>query len=156
MAARVGRQGGFTLLEILVAFIIAAIAIAALLQGASGGLQSVQAAGHYQEAVSRAQSRMALLQTSLSPGEQQGDDGGGFTWRVRVQPSASSPIPRPPGPQGAQAGGAQAGGTQAGAGRSERLVLYAVAVSIAWQLDGGNREVTLYSQRLGTAAPDGP
>ena len=144
MTAELGRQGGFTLLEVLVAFIIAAIAIAALLQGASGGLHSVQAAAHYQEAVSRAQSRMALLQSSLAPGEQQGDDGGGFTWRVRVQPGASTPVPQPPRAQ------------PAGPNRSERLVLYAVAVSIAWRLDGGDREVTLYSQRLGTAVPAGP
>ena len=151
------REGGFTLLEIIVAFIIAAIGIAALVRGASGGLAGAQAAAHYQEAVSRAQSRLALLAAAkLQSGEQRGDDGGGYTWRVFVQPGASTPAPQPP----ARGGGAANPTSQTAAApspaRAVQLVLYAVSVTIGWTLDGGNRQVTLYSQRLGLSEPDGP
>lgn len=150
-----GAATGFTLLEVLIAFIIAALGIAALLQGASGGLQGAQAAAHYEEALSRAQSRLALLQ-SFQPGEQRGDDGGGFTWRVLVQPGGSTPAPvsaRPPA-RGAPPPGAATRELPDAA--ALRLVLYAVDVSILWQLDGSPRQVTLRSQRLGLAAADGP
>ena len=152
-----GRGAGFTLLEVLVAFIIAALAIGALLQGSAGGLQNARVAAHYQEAISRAQSRMDLLQANLRPGEQRGDDGGGFTWRVLVQPGATVPRPRPARapPPGGQPG-APPGSPAATAQPAEQTVLYAVSVTIAWQLDGGNREVTLSSQRLGVAPMEGP
>ena len=88
------REGGFTLLEVLVAFAIAAAALTALTQGALGGLHSVRVSGHVQEATSRARSRLATLGRGvpLAPGEQEGDDGGGFRWRQRVAP-AGDPLP---------------------------------------------------------------
>ena len=153
------REGGFTLLEILVAFIIAAIGIAALVQGASGGLGGAQAAAHYQEAVSRAQSRLALLAAArLQPGEQRGDDGGGYSWRVFIQPGASTPAPQPPAKSPAAGGGAAnpTSQTPPTPARAAQLVLYAVSVTIGWALDGGDRQVTLYSQRLGLSEPEGP
>ncbi len=132
-------ERGFTLLEVMVAFIIAALALGALTQGASAGLQSARVAAHYQEALSRARSRMAALETSLQPGEQRGDDGGGFTWRVLVQPRATAGAPRPNDPP-----------------RPGRAVLCAVLVEIAWRMDGGSRTVSLTSQRLGAAPPQPP
>ncbi len=132
-------ERGFTLLEVLVAFIIAALALGALTQGVAGGLQSARVAAHYQEALSRARSRLATLDASLQPGEQRGDDGGGFAWRVLVQPTATAGAPRPSDPL-----------------RAGRAVLYAVRVEVAWRMDGGRSEVALMTQRLGTAPPDLP
>ena len=77
-----GRDSGFTLLETLVAFLIAALAMGALMQGAAGGLQATRVAGHTQETLSRARSRLAAAALAPVPGEQQGDDGGGYAWRV--------------------------------------------------------------------------
>lgn len=134
-------ERGFTLLEVLVAFLIAALALAALTQGAAGGLQSARVAAHGQEALSRARSRLAAAgATGLEPGEQAGDDGGGFAWRVMVLPEAVVAPPRP-GQDPARAG---------------RAVLYSVTVTVSWRMDGGNRAVSLTTQRLGVAPPPPP
>lgn len=131
------RDAGFTLLEVLVAFAIAAAALTALTQGALGGLQSVRVAGHVQEAVSRARSRLAVLGRGvpLAPGEQEGDDGGGFRWRQRVTP-AGDPLPGAPG--------------------AARPMLLDVSVAVSWRLDGRLREVELRTQRLGLLPPEPP
>ena len=131
---------GFTLLEVLVAFVIAALALGALTQGAAGGLQSARVSGHYQEALSRAQSRLAILETAPTPGEQRGDDGGGFNWQVNVAPIATAGRPRegidPP--------------------RPGRAMLLAVTVRVSWRMDGGERAVMLATERLGPAPPEPP
>lgn len=131
---------GFTLLEVLVAFIIAALALAALFKGASGGLQSARIAAHYQEAVSRAQSRLAALSASIQPGRQSGDDGGGFLWHTTVEAGPAVVVPRPT--------------TRLGRQDVDRSVLYAVTVVLSWQMDGGVRQVVLSTQRLGLAPPE--
>ncbi len=133
-------EAGFTLLEVLVAFIIAALALGALTQGAAGGLQSARVSGHYQEALARARSRLAVLGASPAPGEQRGDDGGGYAWRVSVTPVATAGRSRegidPP--------------------RPVRAMLLAVTVRISWGMDGGEREVVLATERLGSAPPEPP
>ena len=53
--AAAGPDRGFTLLEVLVAFIIAALALGVLFQGGIGGLTTANAAARYDEALSRAQ-----------------------------------------------------------------------------------------------------
>lgn len=131
------REVGFTLLEVLVAFIIAALALAALTQGASTGLRSVRVSGHVQEAVSRARSRLAAIGhgVPLQPGEQEGDDGGGFRWRSRITPAATA---------------------ERGEPNEPRPVLYELAMTIEWRMDGGVRQVALSTQRLGLAPPEPP
>lgn len=133
-----GREEGFTLLEVLVAFIIAALALGALTQGAAGGLQSARISGHYQEALSRARSRLASLGAAPVPGEQRGDDGGGYAWQVDVAPVATAGRPRegvdPP--------------------RPGRAMLLAVTVRISWRMDGGERQVVLATERVGSAPPE--
>ena len=135
-------DAGFTLLEVLVAFAIAAAALAALTQGALGGLQSVRVSGHVQEAVARARSRLAVLghAVPLAPGEQEGDDGGGFRWRQRVTPVGD--------PQPAPTGAAPPG--------AARPVLLDVSVAVSWRLDGRAREVVLRTRRLGLLPPEPP
>ena len=131
-----GGSAGFTLLEVLVAFIIAALAVGALLEGAAGGLRNARVAAHTQEAVARAQSRLAAVSAALQAGEQSGDDGGGFLWRASVVPGAAVVVPRQQG--------------------AERTVLYAVTVVVSWRLDGGSRQVVLGTQRLGLAPLEPP
>ena len=126
---------GFTLLEVLVAFIIAALAVGALLRGSVGGLQATRVAAHEQEALSRARSRLAVLDAALQPGDQSGDDGGGFAWRVRVEPLDMAPPVRP---------------------GAARAVLYGVSVGVTWSLDGAARSITLDTQRLGQAPAPPP
>lgn len=138
------RDGGFTLLEVLAAFVIAALALGALTQGAAGGLQSARVAGHYQEALSRAQSRLATIGATLgaapAPGVQDGDDGGGYRWRVSVVQIATAARGR---------GGADPP-------RPGRAQLLAVTVRVSWRMDGGERDVVLATERLVTAPPEPP
>lgn len=132
------RDAGFSLLEVLVAFVIAALALGALTQGAGGGLQAARLSGHYGEAVARARSRLAALGPSPAPGQATGDDGGGYRWQTTVTAIATAGPPRAEDPQ-----------------RAIRPVLLGVAVRVSWRLDGGEREVVLATQRLG-AAPSPP
>ena len=119
------REAGFTLLEALIAFAIAALALAALLQGALTGLRATQAATRTEEALARARSRLAALEGApIAPADRRGDDGGGFAWRLRVAPAATS------------------GG----------LTLYDVTVAVGWRDGGTAREVRLETRRLGPAA----
>jgi general secretion pathway protein I len=126
---------GFTLLEVMVALAIAAIALAVMVRTAGEGVMSVQTAGAYEEAVSRAKSHLAALEPDLAPleGEHEGDDGGGFRWRLRITPVAVAK-PRE--------------GDQAAATTSARKALYAVEVGIDWRTGGRNREVLLRTERI--------
>ena len=80
------RQRGFTLLEVLIALVIAGIALATVFRAASENISATGAAARYQEAVSRARSHLDGTSVNLTFGEQEGDDGGGFHWRVRGAP----------------------------------------------------------------------
>ena len=136
------REAGFTLLEVLVAFAIAAPALTLLYRQGFVSMSVTRAAASYQEAISRAQSRLdALADDGLVAGERTGDDGGGFRWRTRIAPVASTPPPRP-----AQRGSLYAGGT----------TLYAVTIEVSWPAPGGTRTFALDTRRLGPAEAGGP
>ncbi len=137
------RGRGFTLLEVLVAFVIAALALSALSEGAIGGLHAARVSGRYEEAVSRARSHLAAIGHGmpLAAGEQAGDDGGGFRWRTRIGMVASAPIAR--------------GGAAVVEGGS-RAVLYGVTVVIAWNDNGTERQVRLETRRVGSAPASAP
>ncbi len=130
------RDDGFTLLEVLVAFAIAALALGVLFEGAVGGLRSTRVADRTEEALSRAQSHLAAVGQGmpLGPGTQEGDDGGGYHWSVRIRPLRSA------------------------VSTSARIVLYAVQVTESWSAGGGGadttRSVMLRTERLGVAHGD--
>ena len=114
-----GRDAGFTLLEVMAAFVIASLASIVLYQAGFNGMTEEAAAAHIQEAVVRAQSRLASIGvlTALQPEQLSGDDGGGYRWRLSIAPEQSS-------------------GT---------LTLYDVQVTEIF----GQRQVTLATKRLG-------
>jgi general secretion pathway protein I len=77
------RQPGFTILEVLAAFVVFAVTLAALMQVFTGGLRDAQLADEYARAVMIAQSRLAaytaadaLQETSASGNE------GEFAWTI--------------------------------------------------------------------------
>lgn len=115
-------QAGFTLLEVLVAFVIAALATLVLYKAGFDGAAESAVAARYQEAVARAQSRLASIGTltALQPENLSGNDGGGFHWRVSIA--------------ALQSGGGQG--------------LYAVRVSESF----GTRQVVLATEKLGPAS----
>ena len=136
------RDGGFTLLEVLVAFAIAAPALALLFGQGVQSVTAAQAAARYQEAISRAQSRLdALPDQALEAGVRDGEDGHGFHWRTRIAAAASIPAQRQVSP-----GSAYAAGT----------TLYDVTVEVSWAGGGGRRGVTLGTRRLGPAVARRP
>jgi general secretion pathway protein I len=130
------RTAGFTLLEVLIAFIITALALAALMRASVSGLSATRVATRYEEAVARARSHLTAVThgAMLVPGDNQGDDGG-FHWRVRVTPIATitsqplSPLRQSNVP----------------------TTLYAVSVWIIWRDGGTSREVRLDTEQIGRA-----
>ncbi len=136
-------ENGFTLLEVLVAFIIAALALGVLFQGTVDGLRSARVSGQYQEAISRARSHLAAIGHTgrLVAGEQQGEDGRGFHWRVRSLPVGSVPVAR---------------GDAATVARGPVATLFDVAVTESWRGENSTREVTLIGRDISIAPPAAP
>lgn len=129
------RVRGFTLLEVLVALAIAALGLGALLAAVATGIGNAGLADKYVEATRRAQSRLASVGVTapLAPGEQSGDDGDGFAWRVQI----SQPV---------------AHDTPAAAKSPPAPALYTVVVTISWQSGSAVKSVSLQSQCLGSQA----
>lgn len=92
--ARMGRQrsGGFTLLEILAAFLVFALAYTTLLQLFSGGVRSTILSQEYTEAVLLAQSKIAALgvEEPLEPGGGGGEFDDKYRWELEVSPWETS------------------------------------------------------------------
>ena len=133
------RATGFTLLEVVVALAIAALALVGLFQAGSGGLFAVDTAARTLEAVQRAQSHLAAVgrDAALMQGEFTDDDGGGYRWRLRVRPLATRETPTPDASTAAPA------------------TLYDIEVAILWTGQNGDRSVVLKTLRLGPQATGG-
>ena len=117
------------------ALAIVAIGMTALLTAVGSGIGNAGISARYLEAARRAQSRLDALGTiePLAPGEQGGDDGGGYRWRIRISPPAMHPMQ---------------GGPIA--------LLYAVEVNVSWGEGGGTRGVSLQTERAGLAVGNAP
>jgi general secretion pathway protein I len=141
----VGTASGFTLLEVMIAFLIAGLALGVLFQSGLSSLQSIQTAARYEEALARARSRLAIAVhgAPMVPLDQEGDDGGGYGWRVRIAPISGTAV-RPFGMRGA------------GRPTWVAVTLYSVSVLVWWtdheNKAGPRREVRLETQHV-EAAP---
>ena len=129
---------GFMLLEVLVAFVIAALALDVLFNVGLTGLHAAHVASHFEQAVARARSHlaMAVRDTPLIAGDWTGEDGGGFRWHLRVVPVAATSV-RP-----------VFAATQHGA-TVFPLTLYMVSVVISWHDGNRLREVRLDTEQIG-------
>ncbi len=136
-------ERGFTLLEVLIAFVIAALALGVMFDATIGGLRASETASHYQEALSLARSHLVdATSGGLAAREATGDDGRGFHYAVRVTPAGTAELPRAPNQDPSQ--------TQAAS-----VTLYSVTVTESWKGDGGERLVRLDSARLGAGPAKG-
>lgn len=81
-------RGGFTLLEVLIAFAILAFAMTALMQAFSQGLRGQVAAEDYAAGIMLARSKMAEVGPiiPIAEGERTGELTNGWQWRVVVLP----------------------------------------------------------------------
>jgi general secretion pathway protein I len=137
-ADRCRSDRGFTLLEVLVAFVIAALALGALFNGATTSLTETAVVGRYEEALSRAESHLATASHGAPSAliTQDGEEGHGFRWEVRIAPIASAP-PRPPDPLTGDA--------------PAPIALYSIQVTESWNDRAGPRQVRLVGRRIGVA-----
>ena len=121
-----GRLGGFTLLEVLVAFVILSVSLVALMRGFSSGLGAVGAAGDYRTAVLLARSKIDEIGPviELTEGQHGGTFENGYQWQAEI--AAHDLGQSPPFP----------------------VLGYRVAVTVQWQ---GGRAITLTSLRLAVA-----
>jgi len=93
------RQRGFTLLEVLLAFVVLAAALGILLSMLSRGLHQVTQSQAETEASLYAQSLLDQVGTieALAPGVSTGHFGARYRWRLEISP-AQDPAP-PPAPE---------------------------------------------------------
>jgi general secretion pathway protein I len=124
-----GLATGFSLLEVVVALVIATLALSALYAALGNALYTDRIATQTTEAVVRARSHlaMAFANETPEPGELEGDDGGGFRWHVRFATLATAPA----------------------TDNRPAAILYAVSVRITWERGGGISQVQLDSEFLG-------
>lgn len=107
------RQGGFSLLELLVAFVIMALALGMLYRATGSSARAVGIAELHQKASLVAESILSMRDSVGPEGWQEAGESGGFSWRVVSTPylmSSDAPsVPR----------------------------LHEIAVEVRWQ-DGGS------------------
>lgn len=77
---------GFTLLEVLVAFVILALGLSVILRIFSGGLANAASADEYTHALLLAQSRLSELSAQPSEGETVGEQANRYRWHGSVRP----------------------------------------------------------------------
>lgn len=81
-----GRSGGFTLLEVLLAFVVFAISFALVLEIVAGSMRSSVRARDYSEAALLAQSLMETVGTEfpIEAGVWEGEAPGGYRWTLDI------------------------------------------------------------------------
>jgi general secretion pathway protein I len=114
------RELGFSLLEILVAFVILALAMGVIMRIFSGALNNIGTADHHAHAALVAESVLDSLgvETPLTEGEQSGDDGQGYRWHALISRYVD---------QGAVL-----------EDQSNPVVLYQIALDVNWGAEGTN------------------
>jgi general secretion pathway protein I len=134
--AKASRAAGFSLLEVLAAFVILALVGTALFRLFSGALGNASLADEYSRATLFAESRLAGIgvETPLREGSQQGvSEDGFYAWTLKVEPYS------PPGttPEMENVVAAMA------------VRLWRLGVTVRWPGAGGNdRTIALSTQRV--------
>jgi general secretion pathway protein I len=127
-----GRDDGFTLIEVLVAFTIVTLLLSGIMKLLSTGLTAAQQTRTYSEALLLAESSLDQLGAAipLADGETSDRLDDRFTRRIRIlrRPDERQNQPR--------------------AINADRLALYDVAVTVQWRSGWRTSEVTLQSVRL--------
>jgi general secretion pathway protein I len=129
-SARRADAAGFTLVEVLVAFAVAALVLVPLLRIFSGGMVGLTRSQRAAEAAQWAQTVLDARsgETLLAIGTEDGDLAGGYRWRRTVRPysDAAMSLPSPGAP----------------------LIPYDVTLTVSWSERGQTRAVTLETLQL--------
>jgi general secretion pathway protein I len=131
---RNSRQRGYSLIEVLVAFVILASTLAVLFRVFSAGLRNIDTASDYSQAVVIAESRLAApgVAEPLVPGIQQGTVADRFAWSRRIRPFDDS--------------------QRQGMSRPT-IAAYRIDVAVQWHSYGDDRSVELSTIRLDNREP---
>lgn len=86
------RNSGFTLLELLLAFVVFALSFATVLEILSGSMRNTVRARHYSEAALTAQSLMDQvgLEIPLEAGYSANGEEGPYAWQIQIYEYAST------------------------------------------------------------------
>ncbi|HET6518572.1 MAG TPA: prepilin-type N-terminal cleavage/methylation domain-containing protein [Geminicoccaceae bacterium] len=125
---RARAAAGFTLIEVLIAFVILALALGALLPGFSTGLRGLDTADDYATAALLAESRLAAVgrEEPLEEGTTAGEFDDRFRWRLDV-----TALP-----------GADPDGVLP-------VLPYGVVLTVSWDARDDERSVVIETLRLG-------
>ena len=141
---------GFSLLEVLVAFVILALVLGTLMEIFSGGLRNVGLAGEYQRAVLLGQSKLAAvgIELPLTEGESQGEFDPTYRWQISIKPFQDSLMEL--GEPAAPAAPAAPGGPGAPAPLVAVLpvTLLEVEIRVLWGTGDQSRTISLNAVRL--------
>ena len=87
-----GRNGGFTLLELLLAFVVFALSFATVLEILSGSMRNTVRARHFTEAALTAQSVMDQvgLDIPLEAGQSMAGEAGEYRWQLDIYEYATA------------------------------------------------------------------
>ena len=134
---REGGSGGFTLLEVLVAFTVLAISLAVLFEIFSTGMRASRSAEEYTRATLLAESKLATIgiEGALEEGETTGEYGDSYNWRVAVRPYRLD--------------------GEEPEGVAPPIEAYEVVVTVSWGQGSRERSVSLTTLRLKSAAGPG-
>ncbi len=132
------RQAGFTLLEVVIAFVLLALVLVSAFQVFSTGLSRATTLDERSQALAIAQSRLAAAgqEEAIKEGETRGESPDRrFQWTVRVAPHIEETASGSPEPQAT-------------------VALYRVDAIVSWRgSDGRDQVYSLSSLLLGTKTP---
>jgi len=131
------RAGGFTLLEVLVALVVAGLAMSAIVGVFGNSLAGNAVASDAETALALAEERLALASAvaALRPGVDKGVFAGRFAWQTTVSRYVDG------------------GDSKQTAQPNATELLYRIAVDVVWQDGRRSRQLALSTLRLGAAAP---
>lgn len=163
IAAR--RMRGFSLIEMVAAFLVFALGIGVLMQILSSSLRSAKLSADYTMAALWAQSRLDVVGVGerIEPGRSSGRFDDSYSWELDIElvdPAAVEPPPQqvPAGPDGQPGGGASVADAGLGGGLqlAQPFDLYQVDLTVFWGPRGRTRTAHFSTLRVSNPDPNDP
>ena len=148
---RSAREQGFSLLEVLVSFVILALTLTVLLRAYGTSVRNAGLAEQHLRAATVAESLLARLgrDVALQPGEASGEIGA-YRWHWLMQPYELPPVePFSVGDQAPKAEQPQGDEEQQGIALRTLPEAFQIRLTLAWGAAGRTRSVTLSTLRIG-------